>query len=76
METEEMGSVEKGNLKATEAMDPEDRGTERERGGKDPGPGGPGRAHFESHCCTSGQGQGPCGRLGYPESAIFRKTLK
>lgn len=59
-------SVGKGNLKATEAMDQEDKGTEKERGGKDPG--APVRAHSESHCCISEQGQEPCGRLGYPKS--------
>lgn len=61
-----MGSVGKGNLKATEVMDPEDRGTEREREGK--GPGGLGKVHSESHCCISGQGQEPCGHRGYPKS--------
>lgn len=66
-----MGSTEKGNLMEIEAMDLEDRGTEKERGGKDPDPRGPGRAHSESHCCISGQGQGPCGHLGYPKSEIF-----
>lgn len=72
-----MGSMEKGNLKETQAMDLKDRGTEKERGGKDPDPGGQGRAHSESHCCISGQGQGPCGHLGYPESGIFkRKQVK
>lgn len=69
METKEMG--DKGNLKAREVRDLEDRGTEKERGGKDPG--GPGRAHSESHCCISGQGLGPCGHLGYPKSGIFRR---
>lgn len=74
MGTEEMGSVEKGNLKAREAMDLEDRGTEKERGGKDPDPGGLGRAHSESHCCISGQGQGPCVHLGYPISRADRQV--
>lgn len=68
LETREMGSVDKGNLKATEAMDREHRGTERGREGK--GPGGLGRVHSESHCCISGQGQGPCGHLGYPKSGL------
>lgn len=71
METKEMGSMDSGNLKATEAMDPEGRGTEREREGKDPG--GPGRVHSESHCCISGQGRGPCGHQGYPKSGIFKR---
>lgn len=73
METEGMGSEVKGNLKVTEAMGLEDRGTEKERGGKDPDPEGRGRAHSESHCCISGQGQGPCGHLGYPRSGILRR---
>lgn len=71
METKEMRSMGMGNLKATEAMGLEHRGTEKERGGKDPG--GPGRAHSESHCCISVQGQGPCGHRGYPVSGIFRR---
>lgn len=74
METEETGSVEKGNLKVTEVMGLEDRGTERERGEKDPDPGGQGRAHSESRCCISGQGQGPCGHLGYPRSHADRQV--
>ncbi len=65
-----MGSVDKGNWKATEVKDLEDRGTEKEREGKDPG--GPGRVHSESHCCISGQEQEPCDHLGYPKSARFR----
>lgn len=73
METEEMGSMEKGNLKETAAMDLEDKETEKERGGKDPDPGALGRAHSESHCCTSEQGRGPYGHPGYPKSAIFRR---
>lgn len=71
METKGMHSIHKGNLKVTEAMDLEDRGTDKERGGMDPGD--PGRAHSESRCCISGQGQGPCGHLGYPKSGIFRR---
>lgn len=74
METEGMGSEVKGNLKVTEAMGLEDRGTEKERGGKDPDPEGRGRAHSESHCCISGQGQGPCGHLGYPRSHADRQV--
>ena len=73
METEEMGSMEKGNLKETAAMDLEDKETEKERGGKDPDPGALGRAHSESHCCTSEQGRGPYGHPGYPKSGIFRR---
>lgn len=69
METKEMGSLGVGNLKVTEVMGPEDRGTEREREGK--GPGGPGRVHSGSRCCISGEGQGPCGHLGYPESGTL-----
>lgn len=71
METKEMGSVDKGNLKVTEVMGLKDRGTETETGGKDPR--GPGRAHSESHCCIFGQEQGPCDHLGYPKSEIFRR---
>ncbi len=71
METKEMDSADKGNLMVIEVMDLEDRGTEKERGGKDPG--GPGRAHSESRCCISEQGQEPCGHLGYPKSGIFRR---
>lgn len=74
METREMGSVDKGNLKATEAMDLEDKETEKERGGKDPR--GPGRAHSESHCCISGPGWGPCGHLGCPKSRADRRASR
>lgn len=70
METKAVGSRHRGNLKATEVMDPEDRGTGKERGGRDPG--APGRAHSESHYCISEQGQEPCVRPGYPESVIFK----
>lgn len=73
MVTKEMGSVDMGNLRATEATDLEDKGTEKERGERDPE--GRGRAHSESHCCISGQGQGPCGHLGYPRAGIFRKQV-
>lgn len=74
MATEEMGSEEKGKLKETGAMGLKDRGTETERGGKDQDPRGWGRAHSESHCCISGPGLGPCGRLGYPESHADRQV--
>lgn len=74
METEEMGSRDKENLKATEVMDLEDRATETERGGKDPE--ALGRAHSESHCCISGQGQEPCGHLGYPKSHADRRFFR
>lgn len=74
METEEMGSMEKGNLKETAAMDLEDKETEKERGGKDPDPGALGRAHSESHCCTSEQGRGPYGHPGYPKSRADRQV--
>lgn len=69
METEALDSVDKGRWKVTEVMDLEDRGIERERGGK--GPGAPGRARSVNHCCISGQAQEPCGHLGYPKSVIF-----
>lgn len=69
METKEMGSLDVGNLKVTEVIGPEDRGTEREREGKDPE--GPERVHSGSRCCISGEGQGPCGHLGYPESGTL-----
>lgn len=72
METKEMGSVDMGNLKATEATDLADKGTEKERGETDPE--GRGRAHSESHCCISGQGQGPCGHLGYPKAHADRQA--
>lgn len=73
METKVLGSVDRESLTVTEVMGPEDRGTVEERGGKDPG--GLGRAHSESHCCISGQGQELCGHLGYPKS-VTEKTSK
>lgn len=66
METKEMRSRDTGNSKATGASGLEDRATEKERGGKDPG--APARARSGSRCCISGQGQEPCGHLGYPKS--------
>lgn len=72
METKVLGSVGKGNLKVTEAMDLEDKGTVKERGGKDPR--ALERTHSENHCCISGQGQEPCDHLGYPKSVTFKRT--
>lgn len=60
----------KGNLKATEAMDQADMGTEMERGAKDPA--APVKVHSGSHCCISGQEQELCDHLGYPESRADR----
>lgn len=60
----------KGNLKATEAMDQEDKETEMERAVKDPG--ALVKAHSGSRCCISGQEQELCGRLGCPESRADR----
>lgn len=69
METKVMDTKDKVNLKATKVLDQEHKGTEKERGGKDPE--APATAHFENHCCIFGQGQEPCGHLGYPETANF-----
>lgn len=66
-----MGSVDTESLKASEVMDPGDTGTEKERGAR--GPGAPGTARSESHCCTSGQEQEPCVRPGCPGSAIIKR---
>lgn len=66
MEIKVMDSKDKVNLKATKVMDQEYKGTEKERGGKDPA--APVTAHSENHCCISGQEREPCGHLGYPES--------
>lgn len=71
METTVMDSVEKENLKATEGMDQEDKGTEKERGGRDPE--ARVKAHSESRCCIVGLEQEPCDHQGYPESRIFRR---
>lgn len=70
MEITVMDSVVKGNYKATEATGQEDKETEMERGGTDPG--APVKVHSGNRCYISGQEQEPCGHLGYPESRADR----
>lgn len=71
MKTKEMDSGNKGNVRVTEAMDLEDKGTEMEKGGKDPG--GPVMVHSESHCCISEQEPEPCDHPGHPKSHADRQ---
>lgn len=71
MEIKETDSRNKGNVKATEALDLEDRGTETERGGKNPG--GVAMARSESHCCIFGQELGPCDHLEHPKSGSEKR---
>jgi len=73
-ETKVMHSDDKVNMKVTGAMDQEGKETEKERGGKDPE--APATAHSESHCCISGRGREPCGRLGYPKSGLCREKCE